>query len=142
MPGVFNDTVFAAAVRAVLGPTYFPHIDEMDPPSVYQKTVHFPKSSGTSTTIGTALCNLEDPFNVHGNHRGNGVYIKQERNASDSGEPKSLEEALGEIKLSKPVKEEGSDSLLVTWNGPDDPEVCSVLCHSFHTKLMFLRRIQ
>jgi hypothetical protein len=124
MPGVFDDTVFAAAVRAVLGTTHFPHIDEMDPPCVYQKTVHFPKSSATSTSIGTALCSLEDPFNVHGRHGGNGVYVKQERNASDSGDPESSEEASGEFKLSKPVKEEGSDSMLVTWHGPNDPEVC------------------
>jgi hypothetical protein len=131
MPGVFQDTVFAAIVRAVLGPTYFPHIDEMDPPSVYQKTVHFPKSSSTSTTIGTALCNTEDPFNPHGPHGGNGVYVKQERSASDSagGDPESSEGASGEFKpeLSKPVKEEGTDSMLVTWHGPNDPEVRSVL---------------
>jgi hypothetical protein len=124
MPGVFDDTVFAALVRAVLGPTYFPHIDEMDPPCVYQKTVHFPKSSATATSIKTALCNIEDPFNVHERHGGNGVYAKQERNASDSGDPEPSKEVLGEFKLSKPVKEEGSDSMLVTWHGPNDPEVC------------------
>ncbi len=127
MPGVFQDTVFAAVVRVVLGPTYFPHIDEMDPSCVYQKTVHFPKSSSTSITIGT---DLGDPFNVHGRHGGNGVYVKQERSANDfqvGGDPESLEEASRELKLSKPVKEEGTDSKLVTWHGPDDPEVCSVL---------------
>jgi hypothetical protein len=122
MPGVFQDTVFAAVVRAVLGPTYFSHIDEMDPPCVYQKTIHFPKSS--STTIGTALYNLEDPFNVHGHHGGDGVYVKQEISSRDSGDPESLGEASGEFKVSKPVKEEGTDSMLVTWHGPDDPEVC------------------
>jgi DHA1 family multidrug resistance protein-like MFS transporter len=127
MPGVFQDTVFAAVVRAVLGPTYFPHIDEMDPTCVYQKTVHFPQSSATSASIGTALGDLEDPFNVEGRHGGNGVYVKQERSASVSGDPEASEEASGEFKLSKPVKEEGSDSMLVTWHGPNDPEVCSVL---------------
>lgn len=128
MPGVFQDTVFAAIVRAVLGPTYFPHIDEMDPPSVYQKTVHFPKSSSTSTTIGTALCNTEDPFHVHGPHGGNGVRVKQEGSASDSArrDPEASEEASGEFELPKPVKEEGTDSMLVTWHGPNDPEVRSV----------------
>ncbi|KAF8497445.1 putative caffeine resistance protein 5 [Russula emetica] len=122
MPGVFQDTVFAAVVRAVLGPTYFPHIDEMDPPCVYQKTIHFPKSSSTSTTIGTALYNLEDPFNVDGHHGGDGVYVKQEISSRDSGDPESLGEASGEFKLSKRAKKEGTDSMLVTWHGPDDPE--------------------
>src|SRR6267154_6446990 len=118
MPGVFQDTVFAAVVRAVLGPTYFPHIDEMGSPYVYQKTVHFPKSSATVTSIGT---DLEDPFNVHGRHGGNGVYVKQDRSASDTGgDPEASEEASGEFKLSKPVKKEGTDSMLVTWHGPDD----------------------
>jgi len=130
-PGVFQDTVFAAVVRAVLGPTYFPHIDEMDPPCVYQKTVHFPKSSATSTSIGTALCELEDPFNIHGRHGGNGVYVKPEPSASDSRDlessGKASGETEGEFKSSKPVKEGGSDSVLVTWRGPDDPEVCSML---------------
>ena len=134
MPGVFQDTVFAAIVRAVLGPTYFPHIDEMDPPCVYQKTVHFPKSSATATSIGTALCDIEDPLNIQGRHGGNGVYVKKERNASDSGggDPESPEEASGEFKLSNPVKKEGTDSKLVTWHGPHDPEVCSVLAFVPH----------
>jgi hypothetical protein len=127
MPGVFQDTVFAHVIRAVLGPTYFPHIGEMDPPSVYLQTVHFPKSTFTSTTIGSALGDLEDPFNVHGRHGGNGAHIKRERSAGDSGYAEALEEPSREFKLPKPVKEEGSDSLLVTWRGPDDPEVCSVL---------------
>jgi len=129
MPGVFQDTVFAAIIRAVLGPTYFPHIDETDPPRVYQKTIHFPKSS---TSIGTAL---EDPFNVHGRLGGNGVYVKHEPSAIDSGDLESSRvfsgEASGEFKLSKPVKE-GTDSMLVTWHGPDDPEVCSVLSFIVH----------
>lgn len=132
MPGVFDDTVFAALVRAMLGPTYFPHIDEMNPPHVYQKTVHFPKSSATATSIGTALCNLEDPFNVHGHQGGNGVYAKQERNASVLGDPELPEEAPGVFKISKPVKEEGSDSMLVTWHSPNDPEVCSALSFVLH----------
>ena len=138
MPGVFSDTVFAHVVRAVLGPTYFPHIDEMDPPRVYQKTVHFPQSSSTTTTIGTTIFDLEDPFkfNVHGrNGRGgnrDGVHVKQERSTGDSGDPESREEASGEFKLSKPVKEAGTDSMLVTWHGPDDPEVCSVLSFVLH----------
>jgi MFS transporter, DHA1 family, multidrug resistance protein len=131
MPGVFQDTVFAAIVRAVLGPTYFPHIDEMDPPCVYQKTIHFPKSSATSTSVGTALCNLEDPFNVHGRHGGSAVHVKQEPSASDSGDLESSGVPSEEFK-SKPVKEEGTDSLLVTWNGPNDPEVCSVLSFDPH----------
>jgi hypothetical protein len=124
MLGVFHDTVFAAVVRTVLGPTYFPHIDEMDAPSVDLKKVQLPKSS---STIGTALYDLEDPFNVHGRRGGNGVQVKRERSAVDFGDPESLEEASGGFKLSKPVKEEGIDSVLVTWRGPDDPEVCSVL---------------
>jgi hypothetical protein len=127
MSGLFKDTVFAAVVRAVLGSTYFSHIDEMDPPYIYQRTVHFPKSSSTSTTIGTALCDLEDPFNANGHHASNGVYVKQERNASGSGDPESSEEASGEFNLSKPVKEKGTDSMLVTWHCPNDPEVCSAL---------------
>jgi MFS transporter, DHA1 family, multidrug resistance protein len=132
MPGVFQDTVFAAVVRAVLGPTYFPHIDEMDPSCIYQKTVHFPKSTLTSTSIGTALGDLEDPFNIHGRHGGNrdGIYVKHEPGANDFGDPESpgdsSEEPPVEFKLSKPVKE-GTDSMLVTWHGPNDPEVCSVL---------------
>ena len=130
MPGVFQDTVFAAIIRAVLGPTYFPHIDETDPPRVYQKTIHFPKSSAS---VGTAL---EDPFNVQGRLGGNGVYVKPEPSAIDSGDLESSRvfsgEASGEFKLSKPVKEEGSDSMLVTWHGPDDPEVCSVLSFIAH----------
>jgi hypothetical protein len=140
MPGVFHDTVFAAAVRAVFGPTYFPHIDEMDPPSVYQKTVHFPNSSSTSTTIGTAF-NLEDPFSVYGHHGGNGIYVKKERSTGDSMDPGSLEEAPREFKLPRPVKGEETDSMLVTWHGLDDPEVCSG--SSFVPRqLMFLQRIQ
>lgn len=132
MPGVFQDTVFAAIVRAMLGPTYFPHIDEMDPPYVYRKTIHFPKSSTTAITIGT---DFKDPFNADERQRGNGVYVRREPSAGDLVDPESLEEPSGErqeepqeeFKLSKLVKEEGTDSMLVTWDGPNDPEVCSML---------------
>jgi hypothetical protein len=130
MPRVFQDTVFAALVRAVLGPTYFPHIDEKSPACVYQRTIHLPKAS--SATLGTCICDRDDPFNVHG--RDHAVDEKPETGASDSEDLESSRE------LSKPVKEEGkpvdegSDSMLVTWYGPDDPEVCQD-CRSFHTKL-------
>jgi hypothetical protein len=115
---IFQDTVFASIVRAVLGPTYFAHIDEMDVPPVYQKTVHFPKSSATTTT-------LDDPFNVH--TRDHPVYNKQAAGAGDSGDLELSGELPKPVK--EPIKAEGSDSLLVTWYGPDDPEVCQG-CHS------------
>lgn len=122
MPGVFQDTIFAALVRAVLGPKYFSHIDEMDAPCVYEKTIHLPKSTATTTTLVTSLCDRDDPFNLHGHDPA--VRDKPEAHPSDTDLESSGE-------LPKPVKEpvkelvkEGTDSLLVTWYGPDDPEVC------------------
>ncbi|SRR6266478_4296143 len=139
MPGIFQDTVFAAVVRAVLGPKYFAHIDEMDPPCVYEKPIHLPKSSLTSTTLGSALFEFGDPFSVQGPQGGNAAYVKQEPIASDSGDPESS----GEFKLSKPVKVEGTDSMLVTWHGPNDSEVYSDLSFVPHQiDFSFLRRTQ
>ena len=139
MPGVFCDTVFAAVVRAVLGPGYFPHVDEIDPPSIYLQRVHLPKSS---STIGTALYDPEDPFNVHGRRGGNGLYVKQERNPGGFGDPEFMQEVSGGFKFSKPVKEEGDDSLLVTWRGPEDAEVCLVLSFVPHQINVFAKNPQ
>ena len=121
---IFKDTFFALIVRAVLGPTYFAHNDEKDVPSVYQRTIHFPKSSATATT-------LDDPFNIPGREH---AVFKQEMGANDSGDLEFAgQPPRPEVK--EPVKAEGSDSLLVTWDGPDDPEVCQG-CRSFHSKLI------
>jgi hypothetical protein len=133
MPRVFQDTVFAAVVRAVLGPTYFPHIDEISTASVYQRTIQSPKSS--STTLGTRICAHDDPPNVH--RPDHAVYSKQETRTSDPKDLESAGELSKPVKEGKPIKEEGDDSMLVTWCGPDDPEVCQG-CHSFHTKLICL----
>ena len=123
MPGVFQDTVFSALVRAVLGPKYFAHIDEVDAPCVYQKTVHFPKSSATATSLGANLCDRVDPFNNNGQDPA--IYIKPEVRPSDTDLESSgdLTKPAKEPAL-EPVKIEGTDSMLVTWYGPDDPEVC------------------
>jgi hypothetical protein len=60
MSWLFHDTLFAVVVRAVLGPTYFPHLDEMSPPNVYQKTVRRVKSSET-TIVGRGTKDHDDP---------------------------------------------------------------------------------
>jgi hypothetical protein len=114
MSRVFQDTVFAAIVRAVLGPTYFPHIDEKDPACL--------------------------------RGRDHATYDKQEARAIDSGDLESSGEFSNKLtatstfpepgKGKEEVEEERSDSTLVTWFGPDDPEVCQG-CRSFHTKLIF-----
>ena len=120
MSGIFYDTVFASIVRAVLGPAYFSHTDEMDPFQVY---VHWPQSS---STIGTALYDPEDPFNVQGRRGSNGVYPKQERSLGFFWYPEGASRA-SISSTPTPLKGKGTDSMLVTWRGPDDPEVRSVL---------------
>lgn len=146
MPGVFQDTVFAALVRAVLGPKYFSHIDETDAPCVYQRTIHFPKSTATSTTLGTYICDREDPFNLHGHDPAikPAVHDKPEAHPSDSDLESSgdLSNPATEPVKKEPVKEEGTGSLLVTWYGPDDPEVCQGCQFISHQTDFSLRRIQ
>ncbi len=198
MSGLFHDTFFALVVRAVLGPTYFPHLDEISPPNVYPKAIKRKKSSETTIGLGTrdydnplnapergfgafdeqephaaqsaiALHSAvtiretedhDDPLNARG--RGFGAFDEQEARATQSAialqssmtlarvsedhdDPHgfgALEEqeahatkvvalqssltivAMGEQPKSKSAKEDGSDPMLVTWYGPDDPEVC------------------
>jgi hypothetical protein len=100
MPRLLQDTIFAALVRAVLGPTYFPHIDE-------KRAIHLSKSSSATLEARTS----------------------DSENSESSGE-------LSNPGKGETVKEEGTDSTLVTWYGPDDPEVCQGYL-SFHTKLIY-----
>jgi len=183
MAGLFHDTLFARTVRAVLGPTYFSHVDEINQPIVYRKGIKKQKSSETTfgptseatlglaskstlaiaptvaavhglaskstlviaptpettlglaskvtlpiepapeITFGPAKEDHNDPMNARG--RGFGAYDAQEARAADS------EYTLSPGELQKPAKEEGADSFLVTWYGPDDPEVCQG-CYLFH----------
>ena len=196
MSWLFHDTLFALVVRAVLGPTYFPHLDEMNPPNVYQKTIRRVKSS--ETTIGRGTKDHDDPpgrsfaafseLEAHTtqsmapqsslalargaedhddipNTQGRSVvtFDEPEPHATQSAaiqssltlEPwaedhdglpdvressfaafdereahvaqsRALQSSLTIItpkEQPKLPKEEGTDALLVTWNGPDDPEV-------------------
>jgi hypothetical protein len=128
MAGIFHDTFFALLVRASLGPTYFPHTDERNPPSIYQRTIRRKKSS--ETTLGPAVEDHDDP--MVGRGLGYGAYDEQGAHPTDS---RALQSSLTIVALTespKPAKEEGSDSLLVTWYGPDDPEVRQD-CHASRT---------
>jgi hypothetical protein len=196
MSGLFHDTLFAVVVRAVLGPTYFPHLDEINPPNIYQKTTRRVKSSETtigrgmkdeevsrggsfttfseleaqttssvalqsSLTLGRGVEDHDDLLNARGhrleafeeqgshatqsmalqtsltlrplaedqdkppNFRGHGFGAFDEREAHAT-QPMVLQSSLTIVapeEQPKSLKEEGVDSLLVTWNGPDDPEV-------------------
>jgi hypothetical protein len=199
MSWLFHDTFFALVVRAVLGPTYFPHLDETNPPNVYQKTVRRMKSSestigrGTSDhdnpqytrgrgfgafgeqeevhatqsvalqsslSLGPGVEDHDDPLNVRG--RGFGAFGEHTTHsvalqsaltlgtgADDHDNPlhvrgahatqsaAALQSSLSIVATKerlKPAKEEGTDSMLVTWNDPNDPEVCqdhlSLVSHS------------
>jgi hypothetical protein len=143
MAGLFHDTLFAVVVRSVLGTTYFPHIDEITPPSVYQRAIQKkPSATGSETTLGqsttstfgqtttlgqiTTLSPIEggdDPMNLRS--RDLGVPNEQEAPApTDSGPLPSTITLVTPEEFVKSEKEEGVDSLLVTWYGPNDPEVC------------------
>lgn len=138
MPGVFQDTVFSALVRAVLGPKYFAHIDEVDVPGVYQRTVHFPKSSATATSLGA---DRGDPFSNNGHDPA--IYNKPEARPSGT-DLESSGDLTKPVKepVMEPVKVEGTDSMLVSWYGPDDPEVCPSCQFVSHQIDFFLRRTQ
>jgi hypothetical protein len=196
MSWLFHDTLFAVVVRAVLGPTHFPHIDEMSPPNVYQKTIRRVKSSETAIGRGTkddddprgrsfaAFSELEaqtarsvalqssltlgrgaedhhnlpnarrrsiEAFDEQGAHatqsvalqssltlgplaedqdelpnvrrHGFGAFDNLEAPATQPVALKSSVTILAPAEQQKSLKEEGADSLLVTWSGPDDPEV-------------------
>jgi hypothetical protein len=196
MSGLFHDTLFAAIVRVVLGPTYFPHLDEIGPPNIYQKSIRRVKSSDTTiigtkdkddsrggsfatpseleaqTTRSVALQSsltsgrgVEDHDNLPnargrrleafdeqglGSHAtqsvalqtsltlrplaedqdkplsvpGHGFGALDEREAHTT-QPMAPQSSLTVVVPEEPksLKEEGTNSLLVTWNGPDDPEV-------------------
>lgn len=125
MAEMFHDTFFALVVRAVLGPTYFAHTDEVIPPSVYLRTVGRRKSS--ETTIGPAVEDLDGVINIQ--EPSHVAISEQEIHAANI---RALQSSLTIVALEEPPKEEGKDNLLVTWNGPDDPEVCRP-CYSFDT---------
>jgi hypothetical protein len=119
MAGLFHDTFFALVVRSVFGTTYFPHIDETTPPSVYQRAVQ--KKPSSATIPGLPLEDHDDPMNARG--RGFGAYDEQEAHAS---KPEVLPSSLTLVtpeEFTKAAKEEGADSMLVTWYDAKDPEV-------------------
>lgn len=149
MAGIFHDTLFAVLVRAALGTTYFPHIDEITPPSVYQRAIQKkPTTIGSETTLGqsttfgqtttlgqiTTLSPIEDNDDPMNNHaRDFGAYDEQEARApTNSGPLPSTLTLVTPEEFVKSEKEEGVDSLLVTWYGPTDPEVCRG-CHPLRT---------
>lgn len=149
MAGLFHDTLFAVFVRSILGTTYFPHIDEITPPSVYQRAIQKKPSAsettlGQSTTFGqtttlgqiTTLSPIEDHDDpMNGRARGFGAFDEQEARAATNTEPLPSTLTLvtpEEFTKEKDAKEEGDDSMLVTWYGPTDPEVCQG-CHLLHT---------
>lgn len=147
MAGLFHDTFFAVVVRAVLGTTYFPHIDEITPPSVYQRAIQKKPSAsettlgqattfGQTTTLGqiTTLSPIEDHDDpMNGRARGFGSYDEQEARATTNTEPlPSTLTLVTPEEFTKASKEEGDDSMLVTWYGPTDPEVCRG-CHPLRT---------
>ena len=128
MASLFHDTLFALVVRSVFGTTYFPHIDETTPPSVYQRAIR--KKPSSETILGPAIEDHDDPMNARG--RGFGAYDEQEAHAS---KPEILPSSLTLVtpeEFAKAEKEEGTDSMLVTWYGPSDPEVRQA-CYPFHT---------
>jgi hypothetical protein len=118
MSGLFHDTFFALFVRALLGPKYFSHLDEMDPPNVYRKTIIRKPSSETILT--PVVEDHDDPLNAR--ERGYGVYDEQEVPATQSAAMQSSVTIVALAGLPKTEKE-ASQSLLVTWYGPDDSEV-------------------
>jgi hypothetical protein len=124
MASLYHDTLFALFVRSIFGTSYFPHIDETTPPSVYERAVQKKPSFGTQTTLGPAIEveDHDDPMNARG--RGYGVHDEQEAHAT---KPEVLPSSLTLVtpdEFTNASKEEGKDSMLVTWYGPDDPEVC------------------
>jgi hypothetical protein len=119
MFGLFHDTLFALFVRALLGPTYFPHLDEMAAPNVYPRTIK--KKESSLTTLGRAVEDHDDPLNARG--RGYGSYDEREAHATQPAAAQSSTTMVMVAELPKPAKEEGSDFLLVAWYGQDDPEV-------------------
>ena len=156
MSHVFHDTLFAVIVRAVLGPTYFPHLDEMEPPDIYQRTIRRVKSSETAIGNGTtdsgdirerriaAFSELEAQktqsvalqssptlgrgVEVHSdlpNTRGRSLeaFDEKERYVTQQMALQSSLTIVAPKEQAKSPNEEETDSLLVTWNGPDDPEV-------------------
>jgi DHA1 family multidrug resistance protein-like MFS transporter len=62
----------------------------------------------------------DDPPNVRGH--GFGAFDKWEAHAAQPVPPQSSLTIVTPMEQPKSPKEEGTDSLLVTWNGPDDPE--------------------
>ncbi|SRR6266851_5620223 len=128
MAGLFHDTFFALIVRAVFGSSYFPHQDEITPPDIYERAIR--KKASSETTLGPTIEDHDDPMNARG--RGYGAYDEQEAHATDSATPPSALTVVTPEEFPKASKEEGMDPMLVTWHGPDDPEVCRG-CQLFHT---------
>ncbi|KAH9974385.1 major facilitator superfamily domain-containing protein [Lactifluus volemus] len=106
MSGVFHDTLFAFFIRAFLGPKYFSHLDEIDYyANIYQRSNK--KKVSSESVLERGIEDYEDP--LKGSTR------------DASGSSAILSYRVVEGGLPKPV-EEGSEPLLVTWHGPDDPE--------------------
>ncbi|KAH9974386.1 major facilitator superfamily domain-containing protein [Lactifluus volemus] len=114
MSGVFHDTLFALFVRAFLGPKCFPHLDEIDPANVYQKSI-----KKLESVLERGIEDHDDPLNGRG--RGYGAHDEQEAHATQAVTRQSSLTAVAGGGLSK-LEKEGSEPLLVTWHGPDDPE--------------------
>lgn len=192
MSWLFHDTFFALVVRAVLGPTYFPHLDEMNPSSVYQTATRGMKSSetilgrGTADhddpqdarerglgafgehevhaiqpvalqsvlTLGPGVEEYDDPlaarFGEFGKHPNLQSSLTLGTVAEDHDRPPNvrgahathaaaLQSTLTIVGKEQPKSSKGgTDSLLVTWSGPDDPEVCQDHFRLFRTASLIL----
>ena len=192
MSWLFHDTFFALVVRAVLGPTYFPHLDEMNPSSVYQTATRGMKSSetilgrGTADhddpqdarerglgafgehevhaiqpvalqsvlTLGPGVEEYDDPlaarFGEFGKHPNLQSSLTLGTVAEDHDRPPNvrgahathaaaLQSTLTIVGKEQPKSSKGgTDSLLVTWSGPNDPEVCQDHFRLFRTASLIL----
>jgi hypothetical protein len=132
MAGLFHDTLFALIIRSVLGTTYFPHIDEISPPKVYLGAVR--RKASSETTFGPSFEDHDDPMNAggrdYGAHDEQDAHVTTITTVAESGPLPSALTLVTPEEFTKSEKEEGTDSMLVTWYGPNDPEVRR-RCHPF-----------
>lgn len=125
MSGILHDTFFALIVRALLGPTYFSHIDEvnskLNPRTVYSSQDPAKMIAPSELTLGHGIDDQDDPLNARG--RGFGAYDEVEAQLTPS---RALQSSVTIVAVAEPPKptKEVSDPFLITWDGPDDPEVC------------------
>lgn len=116
---LFRDTTLGQIIRVVSGKRLFQYEEEKHP-ELWQRYVDKEKSANMAAHGQTQPPETDDEKQEEGN--------QTRRDPSPSGSQSSgstvVSNSQKDLRLGQPIdQEKGKDALIVTWWGPDDPEV-------------------